>query len=371
MKIDAYVVEEIDAPFVREELELDEPGPGEVLVKVVGTGVCHTDLNTQSGDMPLPLPGVFGHEGSGIIETVGPGVETFAPGDHVIMGWPYCGTCRNCIRGEHRYCAQIGPELLAGVRLHGPKRGSSAYSRADGSPISGHFFGQSSFASYALTRANALVKVDKDVDLEILGPLACGITTGAGAIFTAAQPAAGESVVVIGTGAVGLAAIMAACNTPATKIVAVDLQDSRLELAKELGATHIINSKNVDMLDAIAEACGGPADYVLDCTGNINVIELAADAVGLLGTFILVGGAPAEARFSVDHMRTLFGKNIVGTLGGGSNSHELIPGLIELYKQGRFPFERLITMYEFDEIDQAIQDAQQGGTIKAVLRLPN
>lgn len=371
MKIDAYVVEDINAPFVREELELEQPGPGEVLVKVVGTGICHTDLNTQSGDMPLPLPGVFGHEGSGIVEAVGSGVETFEPGDHVIMGWPYCGTCRNCIRGEHRYCRQIGPELLAGVRLHGPEAGSSAYRRSDGAPLSGHFFGQSSFATYSLTRANALVKVDKDVDLEILGPLACGITTGAGAIFSTAKPSAGESVVVIGTGSVGLAAIMAARNTPATTIVAVDLQDSRLEMARELGATHVINSSEGDLLEAIADACGGPADYVLDCTGSIKVIELAADAVGLLGTFILVGGAPADARFSVDHMRTLWGKNIVGTLGGGSNSHELIPGLIELYKQGRFPFDRMVTMYEFDEIDKAIHDMHGGGTIKAVLRLPN
>ncbi|WIM70360.1 zinc-binding dehydrogenase [Corynebacterium suedekumii] len=162
---------------------------------------------------------------------------------------------------------------------------------------------------------------------------------------------------------------MAARNTPAATIVAVDLQDSRLALATELGATHTVNSGETDMLEAIAEICGGPADYVLDCTGNIKVIEQAADAVGLLGTFILVGGAPAEARFSVDHMRTLFGKTVVGTLGGSSTSHELIPGLIKLYQAGRFPFDRLVTVYDFDEIDKAIHDAHEGGTIKAVLRV--
>lgn len=369
MKIDAYVIEEIKAPFHREELTIDDPGPGEVLVRVVGTGVCHTDLNTQSGDMPLPLPGVLGHEGSGVVEAVGAGVLEVAPGDHVIMGWPYCGDCRNCIRGEHRYCLNIGAELLAGVRLHGDQAGGSAYTREDGSSISGHFFGQSSFATYSLTRANAVVKVDKDLDLELLGPLACGITTGAGAVFNTARPEPGESIVIIGAGAVGLAAVMAARNTPATTIIAMDLQDSRLELAEEFGATHIVNTRDKNIVDAVMEICGGPADYVLDCTGSINVIEQAADAVGLMGTFILVGGAPAEARFSLDHMRTLFGKRVVGTLGGSSNSKQLIPGLIELYRQGRFPFDRLITTYAFDELDRAIHDAHEGGTIKAVLKI--
>ena len=358
MKIDAYVVEGINEPFVREELELDNPGPGEALVRVVATGVCHTDLNTQSGDMPLPLPGVFGHEGSGIVEAVGEGVTDIKPGDHVIMGWAFCGECRNCVRGEHRYCLNIGAELLAGIRLHGPDAGTSAYSRTDGSSVSGHFFGRSSFATYSLTRANALGKVDEDIDLNLLGPLACGITTGAGAVLNTAQPGPGESVVIIGTGAVGLAAIMAARNTPATTIIAMDLQDSRLELAREFGATHTVNTRDKNIVDAVNEICSGPADYVS-----------AADAVGLMGTFILVGGAPAEARFSLDHMRTLFGKTVVGTLGGSSNSRTLIPALIELYRQGRFPFDRLVKFYGLDDLDQAIADAHEGGTIKAVLQV--
>lgn len=369
MKIDAYVVEGINEPFVREELELDNPGPGEALVRVVATGVCHTDLNTQSGDMPLPLPGVFGHEGSGIVEAVGEGVTDIKPGDHVIMGWAFCGECRNCVHGEHRYCLNVGAELLAGVRLYGPDAGASAYSRMDGTSVSGHFFGQSSFATYSLTRANALVKVDNDIDLNLLGPLACGITTGAGAVLNTAKPGPGESIVIIGTGAVGLAAIMAARNTPATTIIAMDIQDSRLELAREFGATHTVNTRDKDIVEAVNEICDGPADYVIDCTGSIKVIEQAADAVGLMGTFILVGGAPAEARFSLDHMRTLFGKTVVGTLGGSSNSRTLIPALIDLYRQGRFPFDRLVSFYGFDELDQAIADAHEGGTIKAVLKV--
>src|SRR5699024_8985556 len=369
MKIDAYVVDGINEPFTREELELSDPGPGEVLVRVVGTGVCHTDLNTQSGDMPLPLPGVLGHEGSGVVEAIGAGVTEVEPGDHVIMGWPYCGECRNCVRGEHRYCLNIGAELLAGVRLHGPDAGSSAYTRADGTPLSGHFFGQSSFATHSLTRANAVVKVDKDIDLTLLGPLACGITTGAGAVFNTAKPDPGESIVVIGAGAVGLSAIMAARNTPATTIIAMDLQDSRLELARELGATHTVNTHDRNIVEAVTEICSGPADDVLDCTGRIKVIEQAADAVGRMGTLMLVGGAPAEPRLSLDHMRALFGKTVVCTLGGSSNSRILIPGLIELNRQGRFPFDRLVTSYDFNDIDKAIEDSHEGGTIKAVLRV--
>ncbi|WP_139007045.1 NAD(P)-dependent alcohol dehydrogenase [Arthrobacter crystallopoietes] len=369
MKIDAYVVEGKNEPFLREELELDAPGPGEVLVRVVATGVCHTDLNTQSGDMPLPLPGVLGHEGSGVVEAVGEGVTDFVPGDHVIMGWPYCGECRNCRRGEPRYCARIVDALCGGQRLSGPKAGESAYRRADGTSLSGHFFGQSSFANYSLAPAAALVKVDKDIPLNLLGPLACGITTGAGAVFNTAQPGPGESVVVFGAGAVGLAAVMAATNTPATTIIAVDLHDSRLELARELGATHTVNSGSADPVEEILRICGGPADYVLDCTGVIKVIEMAAEAVGMLGTLILIGGAPAGASFTLDHLRTLWGQRIIGTLGGSKTSQELIPALISLYRQGRFPFDKLVKFYDFDQLDQAIAEAKTGETIKAVLNI--
>ncbi len=369
MKIDAYVVDGVHAPFVREELELDAPGPGEVLVRVVGTGVCHTDLNTQSGDMPLPLPGVLGHEGSGVVESIGEGVSYVEVGDHVIMGWPYCGQCRNCLRGEHRYCARVGEALCGGRRLHGPDAGTTAYHRADGSPLSGHFFGQSSFASYSLAHESALVKVDKDLPLELLGPLACGITTGAGAVFNTVKPAAGDAVVVFGAGAVGLAAVMAAVNTPAAIIIAVDLHDSRLELATEFGATHVINSGAEDPIARVLEICGGPADFVIDCTGSVKLIEKQAEAVGMLGALILIGGAPAGAEFSLDHMRTLFGQRVVGTLGGSGMSRELIPALLALYRQGRFPFDRLVRTYGFDDLDQAIADAHAGGTIKAVLRV--
>lgn len=370
MKIDAYVVEAVNEPFRLETLELDAPGAGEVLVRVVGTGVCHTDVNTQRGDMPLPLPGVVGHEGSGVVEAVGDGVTDVVVGDHVIMAWPSCGSCRNCLRGEPRYCDRIGEALCGGHRLVGPNAGESGYRRADGSTLSGHFFGQSSFATHSLVPASALVVVDRDLPLELLGPLACGITTGAGAVFNTARPEPGETVVVFGAGAVGLAAVMAARNTPAARIIAVDLHDSRLELATELGATHVINSGAEDAFARIREICGGPVEYVIDCTGVVKLIEREAELVDKLGTLILIGGAPAGASITFDHFLTLHGQRIVGTLGGSSTSRQLIPGLIQLYREGRFPFDRLVKYYGFDQLDEAIHDSHTGGTIKPVLTLP-
>ena len=338
-------------------------------MRVVATGVCHTDANTQAGDMPLPLPGVLGHEGSGVVEQVGEGVTHVQVGDHVVMAWPYCGQCRNCVRGEHRYCELIGPALVGGRRFMGPQEGTTGYRREDGSELSGHFFGQSSFATHALTYAHTLVKIPDDVPVELAGVLACGITTGAGAILNTARPAPGESVVVFGTGAVGLAAVMAARNTPATKIIAIDLHDSRLEMATRYGATHTINSGQEKAIERILEICDGPADYVLDCTGSVKVIEQAMEAVGMLGTMILIGGAPVDARFSLDHFRTLWGQRVVGTLGGSGTSNELIPALLALYQQGRFPFDELVEFYDFDQIDQALADSKSGKTVKPILRI--
>ncbi|WP_312796137.1 zinc-binding dehydrogenase [Kocuria sp.] len=289
MDIHAYVVNHVDAPFRWEELTVDEPGPGEAVVKIVATGLCHTDLNTQAGNMPLPLPGVLGHEGAGIVTKIGAGVEN--------------------------------------------------------------------------------VVVDESVPLELAGPLACGITTGAGAVLNTANPGPGESVVVYGVGAVGLGAIMAARNSAAATIIAVDLHDSRLELAQRYGATHVINSGKEDSLERIREITGGAADYAIECTGVIAVLEEAIEAIGMLGTCLLIGGAPTDARFSADHMRTLFGKRIVGTLGGSRTSQEMIPALLALWKVGRFPFDELVRTYPMAEIEQTIRDTRSGEVIKAVLIL--
>lgn len=368
-EIRAAVFAERYAPGQMTQLVLDDPGPGEVLVKVMAAGVCHTDSITRDGDLPLPLPGILGHEGAGVVAAIGPGVTEVAVGDHVVMGWPYCGECDACLEGEPRYCARMGEASFSGRRLHGAHAGESAYHLADGTAISGHFFGQSSFAEYSLAMASALVRIDDDVPFEIAGPLACGITTGAGAVFHTARPKPGDTIVIWGAGAVGLAAVLASVNSPMSTIIVVDLNDERLAIATEFGASHVVNPARENALERVFQICGGTATFSLECTGVIPVIEQAVDAVGLRGTCILIGGAPAEARFSIDHLRALFGKTIVGTLGGSGRSQVLIPALIELWRQGRFPIDRLVRSFPFDDFNEAMAQGLSGRVVKPVLRM--
>jgi Zn-dependent alcohol dehydrogenase len=366
MEIFAAVVQELDGPFDLMKLELDEPGPGEVLVRMAGTGICHTDGLARHGDLPFPLPGVLGHEGAGTVAAVGSGVTEFSEGDPVVIGWPSCGACRNCRAGEPRYCSRLGEVLAGGRRLDG----GSALTRPDGSSVSSHFFGQSSFATFSLTTATALVPVSAGLPLELMGPLACGISTGAGAVFNTARPHAGAQLVVFGAGTVGLAAVMAARNSPATRIIAVDRHESRLRLARELGATDTVNVTEDDPVRAILDICGGPADFALECTGVISVVRQAADTVGMLGTCILIGGAPAGAEFCLDHISTLWGKRIIGVLGGSGRSQELITSIMDLYAQGRFPFDRLVEYFDFADIRTALDKSYSGEVIKPILRMP-
>ncbi len=368
MKIRALVVEAKDAPFEVQEIELAEPGRGEALVRIVAAGVCHTDAITRAGDMPMPFPCVLGHEGSGVVEQVGADVSRLAPGDKVIIGWPSCGECRNCLDGQPRYCLRTGEALVSGRRFKGELAGTSAYSR-NGQELHGHFFGQSSFATHSIVSADAVVKVPKDVPLELLGPLACGLATGAGAVLNEARPRLGDSILVVGVGAVGLAAVMAARNSGVTKIIVADVHDSRLAIARDFGATHTINSRTTQLVKEVAKITGSTVDFAFDCTGVISVIETMAQTVGMLGTLVLIGGAPAGASFSLDHLSTLWGKRVIGVLGGGGRSGQLIPALVELHQQGRFPFDRLVRYYELGQIEQALEDSKSGEVIKPILRM--
>jgi aryl-alcohol dehydrogenase len=362
----AAVFGHLHAPFSVEEIEIDEPRPGEVLVRVVAAGVCHTDALAVQGDLPFPAPGVLGHEGAGIVTAVGEGVAGVEPGAKVVIGWPWCGACRNCLDGAPRYCLELGPLVTRGGRADG----STALRRLDGSALHSHFFGQSSFATHAIVDANALVVVPDDAPIELLGPLACGIGTGAGAVLNALRPHLGSSLVVYGVGAVGLAAVMAAGCTGATRIVAVDVHEHRLRLARDLGATDTVNASSTRPVEAVTEICGGPADFALECTGDLNVVRQAADSVGMRGTAALIGGAPAAAEFALDHTTTLWGKRVVGILGGEGRSETLIGALIGLARQGRFPYERLVTEFPLDRINDAVAASHSGEVIKPVLRMP-
>ena len=366
MRTTAAVVEATHGPFVLRDVEVDDPGPGEVLVKITATGFCHTDEIARHGDFPFPLPGVLGHEGAGVVAAVGAGVTSVREGEGVILGWPWCGQCRSCLDGEPRYCLRLGELVGGGHRPGGP----SSLRTSDGHPLASHFFGQSSFAGYSLTSANAVVPVPDTAPLDILGPLACGLATGAGAVFHTVRPEPGTSIAVYGVGTVGLAAVMAARCSAATVVIAVDRTGSRLALARELGATHTVDAAETDPVQAIAEICGGPADVALECTGVIPVVRQAIDSVGMRGRCILIGGAPAGAELTADHLSTLWGKTVQGTLGGSGRSPRLIGALIDLHAQGRFPFDRLVQRFPLEQVEDAVEASRSGDVIKPVLVMP-
>ncbi len=368
MRIHAALLPERGGRFEIEELELEDPRSDEILVETVACGICHADSLARDGDMPFPTPGVLGHEGAGIVAAVGGQVQELSVGDRVVMGMPWCGRCRHCRAGQPRYCVKV----LALIAGGGREDGSTSLRRMDGTPVHSHFFGQSSFATHILTRANQAVKIADEVPLELFGPLGCGLSTGAGAVFNVLQPELGASLVVFGVGTVGLAAVMAARCSGTARIVAVDRYPVRLEMAKALGATDVLLADGrTDIVAAIHEICGGPSDYALECTGNTTVVRQAVDSVGMLGVCGLIGGAPAGATFEVDHLTTMIGKRIVGIHGGEGRSPEVFAGLIELQRQGRFPFERLIELFPLESINEAVAAAEGGEVVKAVLTMPS
>ncbi|MCX4705558.1 NAD(P)-dependent alcohol dehydrogenase [Streptomyces sp. NBC_01373] len=360
----AAVVESGGAPFTLSDVQLDEPGPHEAVVRMVAAGLCHTDLGVASGGLPFPLPGVLGHEGAGVVEAVGSDVTGVAPGDHVVLSFTSCGDCRNCRDGHPAYCATWLPMNLIGGRR---ADGSSTISRA-GEPLGGHFFGQSSFAERALVDERSLVKVDADVPLESIAPLGCGVQTGVGAVWNVLKPTLGSTVVVLGAGAVGLSAVMAAALTPATTIVAVDRVAERLSLAKELGATHTVNAGETDLAEALAGITGGQgADGVVETTGNVGVLRQGVDALAARGTLVIVGAPPFGSEVALDVNGMLGGKRVVGLTLGDAETQTFIPALVKLVKEGRLPLHRLISTYPFADIDQAVRDMGAGKAIKPVL----
>ncbi|WP_327319877.1 NAD(P)-dependent alcohol dehydrogenase [Streptomyces sp. NBC_01235] len=360
----AAVVESGGAPFTLSDVVLDDPAPHEALVRLVAAGVCHTDLGVASGGLPFPLPGVLGHEGAGVVEAVGSAVTGVAPGDHVVLSFTSCGDCRNCHGGHPAYCATWLPLNLIGGRR---ADGTSTISR-DGEALGGHFFGQSSFAERALVDERSLVKVDPEVPLASIAPLGCGVQTGVGAVWNVLKPANGSTIVVLGAGAVGLSAVMAAALTPATTIIAVDKVAERLALAKELGATHTVDAGQAALGEAIAEITGGQgADGIVETTGSTAVLRQGVDALAARGTLVVVGAPPFGTEVALDVNGLLGGKQVVGLTLGDAETQSFIPALVKLVKEGRLPLDRLIGTYAFADIDQAVRDMTAGKTIKPVL----
>jgi aryl-alcohol dehydrogenase len=364
--ITAAVAREPHAPLSIEELELDEIRDNEVRVRMVATGICHTDAVVRDGLAPTPLPAVLGHEGTGVVEEVGSSVTTVRPGDHVMLAAAYCGTCRQCRAGRMAYCENVLAEDFGGRR----RDGSTALSAKDGTPISSHFFGQSSFGTHANVVETSIVRVDPTVPPEVLAALGCGINTGAGSVLNELRPAAGSSFAVTGAGAVGLAAVMAARVAGCTTIVAIDLHDSRLELAREVGATHTINSGTADMSGELSTITGGEGvNYILDTTGVPAVVSGAAGALSIRGTLALVGASAPGTKVSVDIdvASLLKGWTLKTIVQGSSVPQVFIPSLIELWKQGRFPVDKLVRTYKLDDINSAFTDSESGATVKPVV----
>ena len=363
MKTRAAVVRDQHGAFLIENLDIDEPRSDEVLVKVAGVGICHTDLVCRDLMYPVPLPAVFGHEGSGIVERVGDGVDGIEPGDHVVMSFGSCGTCKSCLGGVPSRCADIFPCNFACTRpdgsttLHGPEEN-----------IHGSFFRQSSFAEFALAGAANTVKIRKDVPLELMGPLGCGLQTGAGAVMNTLRPLPACSLAVFGCGRVGLSAVRAARVMGCTGIVAVDPLPRRRELALELGATAAVDPATDDPVESVREVTGGGADFSLECTGVPAVLRQALDALNGTGTCCVAGAAPLGAECAIDINDIMFGRTLCGVIEGNSVPALFIPKLIELYLQGSFPLDKLISFYPLADINQAIADMESGKVVKPVLR---
>ena len=344
---------------------VNDPRVGEVLVRVVACGICHTDHLARLGEMPVTFPAVFGHEGAGVVEAIGPGVTTLAVGDHVVLGPPWCGRCRNCLTGQQKYCMDIVPLCFSGSYTDG-----ATSLHRPGQAIRGHFFQQSSFATYALATERNAVKVDRVVPLDVAAALGCGIATGAGTVLNALRPAIGSSIAVFGAGAVGLSAVMAAAAAGCATIVAVDVRANRLNLASEVGATHTLDATSIEVPEALREIGGGSIDATVECSGNLDALRQAVEILPILGTCLMVGAAPAGADLTLDHRDLLFGKRIRGVLGGDGRADTFLPALLGLHAQGRFPFDRLLTLFAFDHIESAIASMHDGSVIKPVLLMP-
>lgn len=365
MQIKAAVCHGLNEPLKIETLELDKPKADEVLVEVVAAGFCHTDASGQNGTLPVPFPIVFGHEGSGIIKEVGSAVTSVKPGDHVVFSIPYCGECRPCLFGRPGECEHAMQANFGGFMLDGTSRLSSH----DNKPIH-MFFGQSTFANYAVTNEKNIVKVDKDVDLSILGPLGCGFLTGSATVMEGIKPRVGSSIVILGCGGVGLSALMGAKISGCSTIIAVDLNESRLEMAKELGATHTINGGSQDILETIKSITNDyGVEYAVDASGSTFIVSQAIKALAHGGEMVLIAAGYKNLDLDINMEIFLKTRTIRGIIEGATHPKYFIPKLVDFYKKGMFPFDKLVKFYEFDEINQAFADSANGKTIKPIIKM--
>lgn len=354
-------------PFKIEDVELDALRPDELRIRIVACGVCHTDMAVRDEQLPVPLPVVLGHEGAGIVEEVGSAVTVAQPGDRVVMSFNSCGNCPSCAVEAPTYCYNFFPHNWSGVRADG-----SPVMFKDGAPMNANFFGQSSFATHAIAHQLNTVKIPDSashIPLERIAPIGCGLMTGAGAVLRSMQVRAGLPIAVFGAGTVGMAAIMAAKIAGANPIIAVDVNDERLALAKELGATHAFNARD-DAPARIREVVPQGLGYALDTTGINKVIEGAWDLLAPKGICGIVGASDPADNLTFNEAAFMGGgRTVMGILGGDSDVGPFLTQLLDYHVKGQFPFEKLIGYFDFDQINEAIHASEKGEVVKPVLRI--
>lgn len=363
MEIRAAVTREAGR-FNIEPVELDEPLADEVLVRLVATGMCHTDLVALDQHMPYPLPAILGHEGVGVVERVGPQAGRLRVGDHVVLSFAACGHCPTCQSGRPAYC-QTARQLNLAVRR---PDGRCAH-HAAGQPVSAGFFGQSSFASHALVRERDAVRVRGDVPLAALAPLGCSVQTGAGGVLNVLKPFAGSSIAVFGMGAVGLSAVMAARLAGCGRIIAIDLHSARLDMAAEFGATDLLKVDDTSSAARVHTLVAGGVDFAVEATGVPAVMAEAVAATHRTGTSLMLGLPPPTVKVPLDAGLLLGGRTIRASIEGDSVPGLFIPQLVELQRTGQLPFDRMCKVYPLDAINEAVRDCREGRTIKPIITM--
>lgn len=365
MKAKAAILFEVGQKLELRDVEVQPPQAGEVLVRMAAGGVCHSDLHVMTGHLVASLPAILGHEGSGIVADVGPGVTSVKPGDHVIPLWRLsCGTCEYCSDGRPALCPEGTQIRMTGRLLDGSTRFT-----LDGQEIK-HFAGVSSFAEYSVIPARAVLKIPEDFHLDRAALLGCAVITGVGAVFNCARVRPGSSVAVFGAGGIGLNVIQGAAIAGAEKIIAVDILPNKLEFARQFGATHTINGSTANAVEQIRALTDGKGvEYAFEAIGLPATMRQAYDSLRKRGMAVVVGVTPMTAEVSVPVMSLVYEERILtGSVYGSSRPSIDIPKLIALYRTGKLKLDELLTRrYPFAQINEAYDALERGEVARSVV----
>ncbi|HVS26281.1 MAG TPA: zinc-dependent alcohol dehydrogenase family protein [Burkholderiales bacterium] len=372
MKIKAAVLNQMGSklpyaasrPLSVEDIELDPPGHDEVLVRIAAAGLCHSDLSVINGDRPRPTPMVLGHEAAGIVEELGAGVDDLKPGDHVVMVFvPSCGHCLPCAEGRPALCEPGAAANVAGSLLSGARR------LRRGATLLNHHMGVSAFAQYATVSRRSLVKIDPDLPLDKAALFGCAVLTGVGAVLNTARVTPGSTVAVVGLGGVGLASVLGAILAGARRIVAVDLSEDKLTLAKSLGATDTFNAASPDCAEQVRAASAGGVEFAIELAGSVKALELAYKITRRGGTTVTAGLPPPTATFPLPAVNLVAEERTVkGSYIGTCVPMRDIPRYIALYQQGRLPVDRLLSgRLKLEDINLGFDRLAEGKAVRQVV----